>query len=55
LIWELNLIDEQNKYRKTFQAGDCDIAIDVSGFPPGVYYVSYTVGDKYEVKRIRIK
>ncbi|MFC4873537.1 T9SS type A sorting domain-containing protein [Negadavirga shengliensis] len=52
---EILLIDAQNNLRKSVAADGCEVAIDVVGLQPGVYHVTYTVGGKYQVKRIRIE
>lgn len=52
---EIVFVDSQNNPRKSVSADSCEVAIDVSDLQPGVYHVTYTIGDRYQIKRIKIE
>lgn len=52
---DIVIVDSQNIPRKTIPASDGEVTTNVSDLQPGIYHVTYTIGDKYQIKRIKIE
>lgn len=50
---DIIIVDSQNTPRKTIPANDGEVTIDVSDLQPGIYHVTYTIGGKYQIKRVK--
>ena len=52
---EILVMDSQNTLRKSISVDSCEVTIDVSDLQPGIYHVTYSIGDRYHVKKIKIE
>ena len=52
---DIVIVDSQNIPLKTVPANGGEVTINVPGLRPGIYHVTYTLGDKYQISRVKIE